>query len=113
MLDEADEMLNMGFREDIEFILKNTPARQYTWLFSATMNNDVRNIAKRFMSKWQEFAVAKENVTNENIDHQYYVTSHHNRFETLRRLLDFTPGIYGIISVSYTHLDVYKRQVLH
>ncbi len=97
VLDEADEMLNMGFREDIEFILKNTPARQYTWLFSATMNNDVRNIAKRFMSKWQEFAVAKENVTNENIDHQYYVTSHHNRFETLRRLLDFTPGIYGII----------------
>lgn len=97
VLDEADEMLNMGFREDIEFILKNTPARQYTWLFSATMNNDVRNIAKRFMSKWQEYAVAKENVTNENIDHQYYVTSHHNRFETLRRLLDFTPGIYGII----------------
>ncbi len=97
VLDEADEMLNMGFREDIEFILKSTIARQYTWLFSATMNNDVRNIAKRFMTKWEEFAVAKENVTNENIDHQYYVTSHHNRFETLRRLLDFTPGIYGII----------------
>jgi ATP-dependent RNA helicase DeaD len=97
VLDEADEMLNMGFREDIEFILKNTPSRQYTWLFSATMNNDVRNIAKRFMSKWQEYAVAKENITNENIDHQYYVTNHHNRFETLRRLLDFAPGIYGII----------------
>ncbi|MBS1771651.1 MAG: DEAD/DEAH box helicase [Bacteroidetes bacterium] len=97
VLDEADEMLNMGFREDIEFILKNTPNRQYTWLFSATMNNDVRNIAKRFMSKWEEYAVAKENVGNENIDHQYYVTNHHNRFETLRRLLDFTPGIYGIV----------------
>lgn len=97
VLDEADEMLNMGFREDIEFILKNTPQRQYTWLFSATMSNDVRNIAKRFMSKWQEFAVAAENTTNENIDHQYYVTNHHNRFETLQRLLDFTPGIYGII----------------
>lgn len=99
VLDEADEMLNMGFREDIEFILKNTPARQYTWLFSATMNNDVRNIAKRFMSKWEEYSVAKENVGNENIDHQYFVTNHHNRFETLRRLLDFTPGIYGIIFV--------------
>lgn len=97
ILDEADEMLNMGFREDIEFILKNTPNRQHTWLFSATMNNDVRNIAKRFMSSWKEFAVAAANVTNENIDHQYYVTLHHNRFETLRRLLDFTPGIYGII----------------
>ncbi len=99
VLDEADEMLNMGFREDIEFILKNTPARQYTWLFSATMNNDVRNIAKRFMNKWEEYSVARENVGNENIDHQYYVTNHHNRFETLRRLLDFTPGIYGIVFV--------------
>lgn len=97
VLDEADEMLNMGFREDIEFILKGAISREHTWLFSATMSNDVRKIAKRFMSNWQEFAVAKENVTNENIDHQYYITNHHNRFETLQRLLDFTPGIYGII----------------
>jgi len=97
VLDEADEMLNMGFREDIDFILKNTPARKYTWLFSATMSNEVRGIAKRFMSKWEEFSVAAANTTNENIDHQYYVTNHHNRFETLRRLLDFAPGIYGII----------------
>jgi ATP-dependent RNA helicase DeaD len=97
ILDEADEMLNMGFREDIDFILKNTPAREYTWLFSATMSNDVRNIAKRFMKKWEEFSVAGANVTNENIDHQYFVTNHHNRFETLQRLLDFAPGIYGII----------------
>ncbi|MCB0698230.1 MAG: DEAD/DEAH box helicase [Chitinophagales bacterium] len=97
VLDEADEMLNMGFREDIEFILKNAINREHTWLFSATMSNDVRKIAKRFMSEWKEFAVAAENTTNENIDHQYYVTNHHNRFDTLRRLLDFTPGIYGII----------------
>ncbi|MFI5196807.1 MAG: DEAD/DEAH box helicase, partial [Chitinophagales bacterium] len=97
VLDEADEMLNMGFREDIDLILKNTPAREHTWLFSATMSNEVRGIAKRFMKDWKEFSVAAANVTNENIDHQYYVTNHHNRFETLRRLLDFTPGIYGII----------------
>ncbi|RYD55810.1 MAG: DEAD/DEAH box helicase [Sphingobacteriales bacterium] len=97
VLDEADEMLNMGFREDIEFILKNTPNRTYTWLFSATMSNEVRGIAKRFMNKWEEYSVAAANTTNENIDHQYYVTNHHNRFEALRRLLDFTPGIYGII----------------
>ncbi|NDC41096.1 MAG: DEAD/DEAH box helicase [Chitinophagia bacterium] len=97
VLDEADEMLNMGFREDIELILKNTPEREHTWLFSATMSNDVRSIARRFMKEWEEFAVAAANVTNENIDHQYYVANHHNRFETLRRLLDFTPGIYGII----------------
>jgi ATP-dependent RNA helicase DeaD len=97
VLDEADEMLNMGFREDIDLILKNTPGREYTWLFSATMSNEVRGIAKRFMKDWKEFSVAAANSTNENIDHQYYVAQHHNRFETLRRLLDFTPGIYGII----------------
>lgn len=97
VLDEADEMLNMGFRDDIDFILKNTLARQYTWLFSATMNNEVRGIAKRFMSQWKEYSVAAANTTNENIDHQYYVTHRHLRFETLQRLLDFTPGIYGII----------------
>lgn len=97
VLDEADEMLNMGFREDIEFILQSAISREYTWLFSATMSNDVRRIAKRFMNKWEEFAVAAANTTNENIDHQYYITNHHNRFATLRRLLDFTPGIYGII----------------
>ncbi len=97
VLDEADEMLNMGFREDIDVILKNTPAREHTWLFSATMSNEVRGIAKRFMKDWKEFAAGQANVTNENIDHQYYVANHHNRFETLRRLLDFTPGIYGII----------------
>lgn len=97
VLDEADEMLNMGFREDIEFILKSTPQREFTWLFSATMSNDVRRIAKTFMKQWEEFAVSAENTTNENIDHQYYVTQHYNRFATLQRLLDFTPGIYGII----------------
>lgn len=97
VLDEADEMLNMGFREDIELILKNTPEREHTWLFSATMSNEVRGIAKRFMKDWKEFSVAQANTTNENIDHQYFVANHHNRFETLRRLLDFAPGIYGII----------------
>ncbi len=99
VLDEADEMLNMGFREDIDLILQSTPSRQYTWLFSATMNNEVRGIAKRFMSDWKEVRVAAANITNENIDHQYYITNHHNRFATLQRLLDHTPGIYGIIFV--------------
>ena len=97
VLDEADEMLNMGFREDIDFILKNTPQREHTWLFSATMSNEVRGIAKRFMKEWKELSVAAANTSNENIDHQYYVTNRHTRFETLQRLLDFTPGIYGII----------------
>ncbi len=97
VLDEADEMLNMGFRDDIDFILKNTPTRQSVWLFSATMNNDVRRISKRFMSNPREVSVARENAGNENIDHQYFVTNAHQRFDALRRLLDFAPDIYGII----------------
>jgi len=97
VLDEADEMLNMGFRDDIDFILKNTPARESTWLFSATMNNDVRRISKRYMKNPKEVAVARENAGNENIDHQYFVTNAHQRFDALRRLLDFAPDIYGII----------------
>jgi len=97
VLDEADEMLNMGFRDDIDFILKNSPARQATWLFSATMNADVRRISKRYMQQPKEIAVARENIGNENIDHQYFVTHAHQKFEALRRLLDFTPDIYGII----------------
>ena len=97
VLDEADEMLNMGFRDDIEHILGHSPSREASWLFSATMNNDVRRIAKRFMNDPKEVAVAKENVGNENIEHQYFVTAHANRYETLKRLLDFAPDIYGII----------------
>jgi len=97
VLDEADEMLNMGFRDDIDFILKNSPVRESTWLFSATMNNDVRRISKRYMKDPKEIAVARENAGNENIDHQYFVTNAHQRFDALRRLLDFAPDIYGII----------------
>ncbi|WP_118950784.1 DEAD/DEAH box helicase [Taibaiella helva] len=97
VLDEADEMLNMGFRDDIDFILKNTPVRESTWLFSATMNADVRRISKRYMKSPKEVAVARENVGNENIDHQYFVTHAHQRFDALRRILDFAPDIYGII----------------
>jgi ATP-dependent RNA helicase DeaD len=97
VLDEADEMLNMGFRDDIDFILKNAETKEASWLFSATMNNDVRRIAKRFMKDPKEVAVARENVTNENIEHQYFVTSAHQRYDTLKRLLDFAPDIYGII----------------
>lgn len=97
VLDEADEMLNMGFRDDIDFILKNTPVRESTWLFSATMNPDVRRISKRYMKSPREVSVARENAGNENIDHQYFVTNAHQRFDALRRLLDFVPDIYGII----------------
>lgn len=97
VLDEADEMLNMGFQEDIEFILQNTPEREATWLFSATMPNEIRKVSKRYMQTPVEVTVGKINTTNKNIDHQYYVTSASNRYETLKRLIDFNPGIYGLI----------------
>jgi ATP-dependent RNA helicase DeaD len=97
ILDEADEMLNMGFKDDIEFVLKNTPNRQSTWLFSATMPPEIRQVSKRYMDKPFEITVGKVNSGNANIDHQYYATQHHNRYEVLKRIIDFNPGIYGIV----------------
>jgi ATP-dependent RNA helicase DeaD len=97
VLDEADEMLNMGFQDDIEFILQNTPRRDSTWLFSATMPPEIRNVSKRYMKEPFEITVGKKNTANKNIDHQFYVTQAQHRYETLKRLIDFNPGIYGII----------------
>ncbi|HWC52490.1 MAG TPA: DEAD/DEAH box helicase, partial [Chitinophagaceae bacterium] len=90
-------MLNMGFKDDIEFILKNTPNRQSTWLFSATMPPEIRQVSKRYMQNPFEVTIGKINAANVNIDHQYYLTSHVNRYETLKRIIDFNPGLYGII----------------
>ncbi|MET0392094.1 MAG: DEAD/DEAH box helicase, partial [Chitinophagaceae bacterium] len=97
VLDEADEMLNMGFKDDIEFILKNTPNRQSTWLFSATMPPEIRQVSKRYMNQPFEITIGKVNAGNANIDHQYYATQHVNRYETLKRIIDFNPGLYGIV----------------
>ena len=97
VLDEADEMLNMGFRDDIDFVLKNTINRESIWLFSATMPPEVRAISKNFMTSPKEITVGKKNSGNVNIDHQYYLAAAHHRYETLKRLIDFNPGMYGII----------------
>jgi ATP-dependent RNA helicase DeaD len=97
VLDEADEMLNMGFQDDIEFILQNTPQRDSTWLFSATMPPEIRKVSKKYMQSPVEITVGKVNTANKNIDHQYFVVSAPNRFEALKRLIDFNPGMYGII----------------
>lgn len=97
VLDEADEMLNMGFRDDIDFVLKNTVNRESIWLFSATMPPEVRAISRNFMESPKEVTVGKKNSGNVNIDHQYYVSPAHKRYETLKRLIDFNPGMYGII----------------
>jgi ATP-dependent RNA helicase DeaD len=97
VLDEADEMLNMGFQDDIEFILKNTPRREATWLFSATMPPEIKRVSKKYMKDPIEVTVGKMNTANKMVDHQYYVTSAQHRYEALKRLIDFNPGIYGIV----------------
>jgi ATP-dependent RNA helicase DeaD len=97
VLDEADEMLNMGFQDDIEFILQNTPKRDATWLFSATMPPEIRRVSRKYMKDPMEITVGKMNTANKNIDHQYFITNAHHRYEALKRMIDFSPGIYGII----------------
>jgi ATP-dependent RNA helicase DeaD len=97
VLDEADEMLNMGFQDDIEFILKNTPKRDATWLFSATMPAEIKRVSRKYMKDPMEITVGKTNTANKNVDHQYFITNAHHRYESLKRLIDFNPGIYGII----------------
>jgi ATP-dependent RNA helicase DeaD len=104
VLDEADEMLNMGFQEDIEFILQNTPNREATWLFSATMPPEIKRVSKRYMKSPFEVTVGKANTGSKSIDHQYYVIQAQHRYEALKRLIDFNPGIYGII-FTRTKLD--------
>jgi ATP-dependent RNA helicase DeaD len=97
VLDEADEMLNMGFQDDIEFILQNTPKRESTWLFSATMPPEIKRVSRKYMETPFEITVGKVNTGNRNIDHQYFVTAAHHRYDALKRLIDFNPGIYGIV----------------
>ncbi|RYZ22919.1 MAG: DEAD/DEAH box helicase [Chitinophagaceae bacterium] len=97
VLDEADEMLSMGFQEDIEFILQNTPRRNSTWLFSATMPQEIRKVTKKYMKDPFEITVGTKNTANKNIDHQFCVTTAQHRYETLKRIIDFNPGMYGII----------------
>lgn len=97
VLDEADEMLNMGFKEDIDGILDETPSTKNTWLFSATMPKEVAAIAKNYMTNPQEVSIGQKNQTNENISHIYYIVKQKDRYEALKRLLDLNPDIFGVI----------------
>lgn len=96
-MDEADEMLNMGFREDLEVILGNLPEDHATWLFSATMSKDVHKIAQKFMNNPTTIGKQAANKPNENIDHGYFVCKSSERYETLKRVLDMSPGIFGLV----------------
>ncbi len=97
VLDEADEMLNMGFKEDLDAILKNTPDDKQNLLFSATMPRSIRSIANKYFSDAHEISVKSKVQTAENIDHQYYLVRESDRYATLKRIADYYPGIYGII----------------
>ena len=97
VLDEADEMLNMGFFEDITEILSHTPDDKSTWLFSATMPKEVSVIAKKFMYNPQEITVGSKNAGTKNVSHEYYKVSGRDRYPALRRLADAHPDIFSVI----------------
>jgi ATP-dependent RNA helicase DeaD len=97
VLDEADEMLNMGFKEDIDKILSFTPKEKNTWLFSATMPREVRAIMKNYMTDPFELTVGEQHVGNVNIEHRYVLVSEREKYPALKRILDFTPDIFGLI----------------
>ena len=97
VLDEADEMLNMGFKDDLDLILGNTPPTKNTWLFSATMPREVERIASKYMESPLEISVGKKNQGAENIQHIYYTVNQRDRYAALKRIADFYPDIFGIV----------------
>ncbi|SDG93964.1 DEAD/DEAH box helicase [Chitinophaga filiformis] len=108
VLDEADEMLNMGFQEDINNILSNTPDEKTTWLFSATMPQEVRRIAQKYMSDPFELTVGNKNSGNANIEHEYYVVRPRDKYAALKRIVDFNPEIFGII---FTRTKIESQEI--
>ncbi|WP_417912229.1 DEAD/DEAH box helicase [Candidatus Electronema sp. TJ] len=97
VLDEADEMLNMGFQEELNGILAETPAEKNTLLFSATMSREVADIASKYMSNPVEVTVGARNAGSENVSHEYYLIHPRDRYASLKRVLDSCPEIYAII----------------
>lgn len=97
VLDEADEMLNMGFQEDINNILSETPEDKKTWLFSATMPREVRRIAQKYMTDPYELTVGTKNTGNANIEHQYFLVKARDKYAAFKRIVDSNPDIFGIV----------------
>lgn len=97
VLDEADEMLNMGFYEDIKSILTNTPKTKNSWLFSATMPPEVSTIAKKFMNNPMEVTVGTKNSSAKNIEHQFYLVGGRERYQALRSIIGLNPDIFGCV----------------
>jgi ATP-dependent RNA helicase DeaD len=97
VLDEADEMLSMGFKDDLDTILAETPKEKQTLLFSATMPNGIQKITKQYMDNPNTIEVAKRNTGNTDVSHEYYMVSAKDRYLALKRLADMNPDIYGIV----------------
>ena len=97
ILDEADEMLNMGFQEEVDDILEYMPKERNTWLFSATMPKEVEAILTKYMTDPVKVAVGERNSGTANVDHKYYMMAAKDRYSVLKRIIDYTPSIYGII----------------
>ena len=97
VLDEADEMLNMGFYDDIKDILTHTPNDKNSWLFSATMPPEVNRIAKKFMNNPQEITVGTKNSSAKNIEHQYFIVPGRERYAALRAVVSMNTDIFGVV----------------
>jgi ATP-dependent RNA helicase DeaD len=97
VLDEADEMLNMGFKEELDAILEGTPQHKRTFLFSATIPKEISEMAKNYMSVSERISVGIQNAGAENVSHTYYMVHARDRFESLKRIVDVHPKIYGIV----------------
>ncbi|MFK7950242.1 MAG: DEAD/DEAH box helicase [Saprospiraceae bacterium] len=97
VLDEADEMLSMGFSDDLDAILEGTPEDKQTLLFSATMPPEISRIAKKYMSDYSEITIGSKNTGAKNVEHHYYQVRARDRYAALKRIVDFHPDIYGII----------------
>lgn len=97
VLDEADEMLSMGFKDDLETIMSETPETKQTFLFSATMNKEVERISKNYLTKPHRISVGSINEVKKNISHEFYVVGYRQKKEALKRLIDANPNQYSII----------------
>ena len=97
VLDEADEMLNMGFQEDLDIILDALPDTACTWLFSATMPQGVATIAQKYLDKPVEITIGKRNQSAENLEHVVYLLQHAHRYVALKRLLDSEAAMFGLL----------------
>ena len=97
VLDEADEMLNMGFADSINEIFEDLPEERNTLLFSATMSKEIEKIAKNYLNEYKEIIVGSRNEGAENVNHIYYLVNAKDKYLALKRIVDFNPKIFGII----------------